>query len=176
MTDEKEFESLDREWRQRLKTAGKPKVPEAMTRHFAASVENKILEGARSFLPLAVAVPAVLAAFALLAGLVVWFLSARLQPAPEPSLEGAAATSVSRPEDASESISVPREIGDRLMEPVPVMAEKDLASEIEILRELDVWTEEDERAIGISLEDDLADLEWLTDASPGVEFGPQAAL
>jgi hypothetical protein len=62
------------------------------------------------------------------------------------------------------------------MEPVPSIVEEDLASEIEILRELEVWTEADERAIGISLEDDLADLEWLDDSPTGVEFSPPAAL
>lgn len=177
MTDEKEFEAMDQEWCQRLKTAGKPKVPEAMTRDFAAAVENKILEGSRPFLPLAVAVPAFLLTFAFVAGFIFWFWHARLQPAQAPRLEGAAASS------ATVAVPVAEKPARKLEKPVPAetpasmaMTEKDLASEIAVLRELGVWSEEDERAIGISLEDDLTDLEWLGDATPSVEFSPKAAL
>ena len=147
-----DFEKMDKEMMEALKELRGQKIPEGLLKDFSAGVEQKIRDrnvrplgaglGWTSFLALGVAF--------LVFGIVIWKLlpsRPRVIPIPARSAaESPAVFSTRATAPAAEKFSAP-------------LAEAEISSEIEALRELGVWTDEDEQKLGIALEETFDELE-----------------
>ena len=128
---EDSFEKMDKDWMGRLARIRQKNIPEGIRRDFAKSVENRVmhLPAGGGFGWLA-AVPALAVLIA-----VIWFGQNYFARQTHPLVVEA------RREDAAQ------------------LREADLEKEIETMKELGVWTEKDETAMGITNEQLFSELE-----------------
>jgi hypothetical protein len=131
---------MDQSWMKALKQARERKVPPDLLKNFESDVEKRIHERGRLSWGLRAGIPA--AALALLfLFLVLW----RHAPGPMP------------PSTAPAKLTG---AGERSSE------ESRLIEELELFKALEVWTEEDDLALGVSLENTVAELELATPQLP----------
>ncbi|MBI3307551.1 MAG: hypothetical protein HYZ84_07090 [Candidatus Omnitrophica bacterium] len=133
------FEEQDRQFMEKLKKIRNQPLPDNLLKDFSTSVEKRIVERQRrkTWMPVA-AVTAVFVMMAL-AGI---FLVQQFQP-------------------ASEIIPEPEQ--EIIMKDPAVLPEANLSEELLALEELGVWTEEDEKSVGMALESALNELETAMD-------------
>lgn len=161
-----DFEEVDREMMAALKGMRDQKMPEGLLKDFSAGVERKILE--RKIRPAGsgagwVGVFVFCFAF-LIFGVVLWKLfpvsKPQVIPVPVTVTMTASVPGASKPEGG-----IPGKIK------MP-LNEAEITSEIEALRELGVWTEEDEEKLGIVMEETLSELELAFEDN--TQIAPQA--
>ena len=147
------FEKLDKEMMEALQEVRHQKIPEGLLRNFSTEVQRKIQE--RNIRPagigLGLGIWVILALAFLTFGMVIWKL---LPPAPKPKVVPILMPVSQIPAAATPSSSAPPS----KITPAP-LTESEIISEIEALKELGVWTEEDEAKLGITLEETFSELE-----------------
>ncbi len=161
-----EFEKMDAEMMETFKRARNQEIPEGLLKNFSASVERKILE--RHVRPSRLGVGwaglAVLGFAFLIFGAVLWRLLPATRPAPVQVPVQAVNSVILRPE-AEESREILRSAQDdkrRAQDDKQRIQNDDsteILSDIEALKELGVWTEEDEEKLGILAEERFSELE-----------------
>ena len=151
-----DFEKLDKEMMEKMKNLREQKMPEGLLWNFGAQVERKIL--ARQARPTGMGLGwaslfAAGLAF-LLFGVAVWkLLPARPRVVPVPvtasvtSIPAVSAPVILRPKAEESTRDILRS------------APAEIVNEIEALKEIGVWTDEDEEKIGIALEETFDELE-----------------
>lgn len=173
MADES-FEKLDQELMKGLKEARERRVPEEALKGFSDSVAKRILE--RKNRKPAFGFPAwvVIPAFALLAGAGLWYWmgvkvpqtpspeNLKMRPQAVPSVPGIVPETRRVAAPAKELISTPTAPAANPIS-LPALQDSDIADEIEALKELGEWTEEDEEVIEIPLEESFTELEGVLD-------------
>ena len=170
--DPQSFEKLDQEMMRSLGTVRRKRVPEEIRKNFRAAVEKRILESTRpgGFPLLFAAVPAVV----LILGLALcWFY---LRPAPRPLMpEPALARTVRSamvpaaapaPKAAAPVIEVAKPQPPAPEAQLSKITENNIVDEIEALKELGAWTDDDEQAIGIPSDQIFEELETLAGEFP----------
>lgn len=161
------FEQLDREMMKNMETMRLRPVPPEIRKDFRRSVEQRILLELRGggFSLMTFAVP--LCVLALGAALCWFYLRPpRIQPPAETVPQKKETVQVRQPVPA-----VPREVRPaRAVQPVPVrpvsiqlpvITENNVVDEIEALKELGAWTDQDETDIGIPADQSFAELDLL---------------
>ncbi len=145
-----DFEKMDSAWMDLTKKAREIQVPSEILKDFSGQVQKKILERrARAAFFMGVEAGALVIALVLGAIALMHFRPVTQQTAPAP-------------EPASAQLKE--------------LEESDIVSEIEALKELGVWTDEDETAIGIPADTALGDLEYGLESDPAITFSPAGQL
>ncbi len=184
------FEKMDREWMDSLERMRERKVPEDIRRGFRKSVEQRILKAGQGFsfspAPVLTAV-----AIVCLGAALCWFYLRPRQPLvvtrPEQRIQypnaSDAVTSFNQ-EEASAGLPAPvpasvvRDTAPRAALPLPsgpVLDESNIVEEIEALKELGVWTDDDEEEIGVSAEQIFNELEMAAADAPAQSSGSMTA-
>lgn len=175
------FEKLDAELMKGLSGLREKSVPAEIRRNFRRSVEERVLRMNR---PAAFSWnAAILPVFVL--GLAIGFSWFYLKPKPVrpvvtavPTIEQEIRQTAPPTQAVQKRASVTREVvqpqiplkpAAAVQESLPAISESELVSEIEMLKELGAWTEEDEAEIGIPSEQIFEELEMLAGewAQPG---------
>ena len=151
-----EFEQMDKEMMETLQGVRDQKMPEGLLKDFSAGVERKIRE--RNVRPAGIgagfgwASALALGLVLLVLGAVIW----KLLPAKRPIVVPV--------KSASPTYVIMRSPG----------SPSEIVNEIEALKELGVWTDEDEEKLGIALEETFSELELAFDDNSQIP-GPAMA-
>ncbi len=183
------FDKLDRDLMKGLQTLREKPVPQEIRRNFRRSVEERILEIGRP--PLFSWQTALIPAAVLVLGLALIVLFVKPRPVTvSPQMKEAPAViretaksevkilapALPMPSEVKREVQVDREIQNQNPQTqAAVVSESDLLSEIETLKELGVWTDEDEEEIGISSDQIFEELEILMGESAQTGVSPDGS-
>ncbi len=127
---EDSFNQMDESWMKNLKQFRDQKVPESTLHHFSDSVEKEILKSKGGMPAFGTGAVVFSVALVLAAGLLIWQW---------PNLTQAPASS------------------EKLVLQKTISLESQIEADVEVLKALGEWTEDDERAVGIPIENAFID-------------------
>ncbi len=172
-----DFEKMDQEWMRKLEGARERKVPDSVRAGFRKSVEDRIFKAGRGF-SFAFA-PALVPLVILGAGIALsWFYLRPQQPLVPVQVEDriqqpqARTAVISNEQNRTFKPAPPTQqsgfqaVTEKAAAPVPAaltpeLTESNIVEEIEMLKELGVWTEDDETEIGVSADQIFEELETM---------------
>lgn len=154
--NQESFEKIDQELFEKLQEVREKKVPASLRSDFSLEIERRIEGMGRPF----VFHPgyAILPICAVLGAALCWFYLKPEPRVPEPHPAVLISAAAQAPTEKKTFTSKPLIVSSAPSQSVPVVkesilpqiTESNLVSELEVLKELGVWTEEDEQEIGIS--------------------------
>ena len=171
MNDEN-FEKQEKFFRKHLDSVRANEVPKEILKGFRESVEKRILETEGYPAALGFPLPAAAVCLGVLVLLAAAFLMLRSHP--ETARPGKAMTEEVQPiENPASSLPAVREdTGSQEGAEPAAPPDAELLTDVEVLQALGAWTEDDEKSVGINVENRLQDLELFFDADaapiPGV--------
>ena len=175
-----DFDKLDKEMMERLKPVREKSIPESIRKNFAEDVEKKIIDGepaSGGFGWGVVLAPALL----VFVGVVVFLkMTAVPEKASQVVPPAQPIAKVAKPIAAPTPVDVPAPVAQTPVkssvvdevEQLSVETESELFSEIEVLKELGVWNEEDDQILDISMEDSLREMELFAEDFASFEAPP----